>query len=166
MIYNEKELQKFVLDEMKKRGFEIIEKPKIKSNMQKKCVPFPANLTVLTSGDLGIISSYYAAYASYAYNQLSMAEIALIYSQNAYDFYNSQAWIKETSGYDRKKSLKSIVEARVSTNKDVVKWIKKVQIYQAEVKLLKSLLNSYEKYYEAVNREMYRRTNLIKKGIV
>lgn len=166
MIYDEKELQEFVLGEMDKRGFERIDKPKIKSPMQKKCVPFPANLTVLTSGDLGIISSYYAAYASYAYSQLSMVEIALIYSQNAYNFYNSQAWIRETPSYNQKKLLKSIIEAKVFTNKDVVKWVKKIQIYQAEVKLLKALLRSYEKYYDAIQKEMYRRINLIKKGIV
>ena len=163
---NEEKLKEFVLEEIKNKGFKIIELPSFDDEIKQQAVPFPPNLTELTSGVLGDLGAYYTAMWCYAYNQLQLIEVQLLYAENAYDYFYNKAFIEHTQNYINKRPLKDRIIAEVENDEEVVIWQKKKLQYEAIRKMFKAQSLAYERCNDAVSKEIYRRINLVKKGII
>lgn len=119
---------------------------------------FPEDLTILSIRELGQQHSFWVGQLGRALFDLSKAEGDLLLAERAYEQYYSMAFLKtETVDENGKKKLAGAIESEAILQKDVQKWANRKMVSQATFTMMKNLVKTYERYADALSREMTRR---------
>jgi hypothetical protein len=115
---------------------------------------FPSDLTLLNMAELGRQMGLWTSVIAYTQYQVAMADVENTAKYNKLEYerrklYLSMADVRRGTEEQRKSVLK--------TDPNIVKLQADSEIARAKFILLKALLDSYSKYYNAFSRELSRR---------
>ncbi len=115
---------------------------------------FPSDMTQLSSNDLGHQMGIWTSVIAYTQYQVAMADVENTAKYNKLEYERRKMYItllNERRGTEEQR--KSVLK----TDKGLVKLQAESEIARAKFILLKALLDSYSKYYNAFSRELSRR---------
>jgi len=119
--------------------------------------PFPDDITLVDDPELMEIASKYMENYNMVSTQVTCAQIAETEADNAYDYLEATMLIGKSTGKSTEKAglLKAqvLIDPEIQAKKDV-----KMSAY-AYRKMLETILNNLERYYNLASRELTRRTS-------
>lgn len=118
----------------------------------------PADITTLSSEQLGEKFTVLTAWADYAASQLAVAQIEERAVQRKLDLLENTLLVTKL-GSATKTERVTLVKAQIATNPDVVALAQEHEEKYAYRKLVEVMLNNYERDIALISRELTRRSN-------
>lgn len=115
---------------------------------------FPSDLTLLTMAQLGEQMGLWTSVIAYTQYQVAMADVENTAKYNKLEFERRKLYI---TLIDSKRGTEEQRKSILKTDKDIVKLQANSEVARAKFILLKALLDSYSKYFNAFSRELSRR---------
>ena len=119
--------------------------------------PFPEDITLVDDSELMEIASKYMENYNMVSTQVTCAQIAETEADNDYDYLEATMLIGKSTGKTTEKAgllkAKVLIDPEIQAKKDV-----KMAAY-AYRKMLETILNNLERYYNLASRELTRRTS-------
>ena len=115
---------------------------------------FPSDLTLLTMAQLGEQMGLWTSVIAYTQYQVAMADVENTAKYNKLEFERRKLYITLV---DSKKGTEEQRKSVLKTDKNIVKLQADSEVARAKFILLKALLDSYSKYFNAFSRELSRR---------
>jgi hypothetical protein len=122
--------------------------------------PFPIDITAVDDQELMRLARCYMENYNFLITQVACAELAVTESENAYD--KAEANLLITGSSDPKMKA-TAVKASILVDKDMQDMSGALMKAKAYHKLLKTMQDNLERYYQLTSRELTRRTSSIKR---
>ena len=126
--------------------------PKNWSGEDLEKLEFPNDLSRLSIDQLGDLMGVWSSVMAYAQFEVARADVERTASGNKYDFEKKKIYLQLTArggmNEEQRKAEVTIQTAKLQADYEVVR---------AKYTILRALLGSYSKYYQALSRELSRR---------
>lgn len=132
----------------------------LKKNLDIDVPHFPHDITAVDDQELMILATKYMENYNFILAQVSLAELAEMEAEHAYDVATAKGMLTKTNGKSTEKSV--MLKAAVLTDPAVEELnIAKMQTY-AYRKMLQTMQDNLERYYNLTSRELTRRTSAMR----
>jgi len=119
--------------------------------------PFPRDITMVDDQELMMLATQYMENYSFIRTQVAAASLAEMEAENAYNTAEAKAFLAKTNGKSTEKA--TMLKAAVSIDPEIVELnAVKLQTY-AYRKMLETMQDNLERYYQLTSRELTRRTS-------
>lgn len=118
---------------------------------------FPNDVTLLDDQDLMVLASQYMENYNMVRTQVSCAQIAELEAENHYDYLEATIMLGKSTGKTTEKA--GLLKAAVLVDEDIQEQLKVKNYAYAYRKMLETLQDNLERYYNLASRELTRRTS-------
>ena len=122
--------------------------------------PFPVDITAVDDQELMRLARCYMENYNFLITQVACAELAVTESENAYDKAEATLLI---SGASDPKMKATAIKASILVDSNMQEMSNALMQAKAYHKLLKTMQDNLERYYQLTSRELTRRTSSIKR---
>jgi len=143
-----------VLDVLESQGLNV------RRTLDVDVPPFPNDITAVDDQELMRLARCYMENYNFLITQVACAELAVTESENAYDKAEAHLLI---SGSSDPKIKATAIKASILVDKDMQAMSGALMQAKAYHKLLKTMQDNLERYYQLTSRELTRRTSSIKR---
>lgn len=147
-------ISKDVLDILEGQGLPV------RRSLDLELPPFPNDVTAVDDQQLMDLANRYMQNYNFMLTQVACAELAVVEAENAYDTAEAKAMLSKTTGKSTEKS--NMLKAQVITDPEIVDLSTNLLHARAYHKMLKTMLDNLERYYQLTSRELTRRTSVLK----
>lgn len=119
---------------------------------------FPRDITAVDDQELMLLARAYMENYNFMITQVACAELAVVELENTIGRREAELLI--TLSTDKAKA--TVVKASIAIDEEVVRLKKELNIAEAYHKLLKTMQDNLERYYQLTSRELTRRTSSMK----
>lgn len=128
-----------------------------KRSMKLDMPDFPSDITLVEDADLMVMASKYMENMNFLRTQAACSEIAEVEADALYEEAVSQGLLNKTTGKPTEKA--TILKAQVLTDPTVKDLSDAASYAHAYHKMIRTILENIERYYQLVSRELTRRTS-------
>lgn len=121
---------------------------------------FPSDITAVDDQQLMDLANRYMQNYNFMLTQVACAELAVVEAESAYDTAEAKAMLTKTNGKSTEKSV--MLKAQVITDPEIIDLSTNLLQARAYHKMLKTMLDNLERYYQLTSRELTRRTSVLK----
>lgn len=119
---------------------------------------FPRDITAVDDQELMMLARHYMENYNFIITQVACAELAIADLEGALERREAELLITLTTD----KSKATVVKAMITTDSEVASMKKDLLVADAYHKLLKTMQDNLERYYQLTSRELTRRTSSMK----
>lgn len=130
----------------------------IKRKLDIDVMPFPKDITAVDDQELMLLARNYMENYNFMITQVACAELAVVELESALEFREAELLITLSSD----KTKATVVKASIAIDLDIVRMKKELMLAEAYQKLLKTMQDNLERYYQLTSRELTRRTSSMK----
>jgi len=131
----------------------------VKRTLDVDIMPFPADITAVNDQELMEMARSYMENYNFLLTQVACAELAVTESENSYDTEAAKMLVR-MSGDPKAKA--TTIKAVIMTDPAMSKRSDDLMKAKAYFKLLKTMMDNLERYYQLTSRELTRRTSVLK----
>lgn len=128
-----------------------------KRSMKLEMPDFPEDITLVDDADLMVMASKYMENMNFLRTQAACSEIAEVEAEALYDEAISKGLLEKTTGKATEKA--TLLRAQVTTDPAVKDLGEAAKYAHAYHKMIRTILENIERYYQLVSRELTRRTS-------
>lgn len=118
---------------------------------------FPTDITGVNDQELMELSTKYMANYNFILTQVTCAELAVTEIDESLSFLEAKLLIEKTEA--NPKATATIIKASIAINDEVREIVSQLTHAKAYHKLLKTMQDNVERYYQLTSRELTRRTS-------
>jgi len=128
----------------------------IKRTLDIAVPPFPTDITSIDDSQLMDLATKYMENYNFLLTQVSVAELAVTEAENNYKKQEARLTLEKSAD---PKVKATIIKAVILTDPDMEAMAYGVFKAEAYHKLLKTMMDNLERYYQLTSRELTRRTS-------
>lgn len=130
----------------------------IRRKLDLEVMPFPNDITAVDDQVLMALARNYMENYNFMITQVACAELAVTDLENTIERREAELLITLTTD----KSKATVVKASIAIDENIVELKKELMTTKAYHKLLKTMQDNLERYYQLTSRELTRRTSSMK----
>ena len=132
----------------------------IKRSLDIDVPAFPKDITLVDDQELMVLATKYMENFNFMRTQVACAALAELEAENRYSVAEARALLGKTNGKTTEKA--TMLKAAVITDPDIEEMSRiKMQTY-AYRKMLETMQDNLERYYQLTSRELTRRTSAMR----
>ena len=132
----------------------------IKRSLDIDVPAFPKDITLVDDQELMVLATKYMENFNFMRTQVACAALAELEAENRYSVADARALLGKTNGKTTEKA--TMLKAAVITDPDIEEMSRiKMQTY-AYRKMLETMQDNLERYYQLTSRELTRRTSAMR----
>jgi hypothetical protein len=143
-----------MLDVLSKQGLPI------NRSLDIELPQFPKDVTALDDQELMDFSTKYMANYNFILTQVTCAELAVTELEERIKFLEARLLIENTESGP--KMTATLIKAYIATDPEITSLATLLMNAKAYHKLLKTMQDNVERYYQLTSRELTRRTSVLK----
>lgn len=120
--------------------------------------PFPSDVTAVDDQELMLLARQYMENYNFMLTQVACAELAVTEAESDIERREAELLINLTTD----KSKATVIKATIAIDEDIVRMKKDLMVAKAYHKMLKTMQDNLERYYQLTSRELTRRTATFK----
>jgi hypothetical protein len=120
--------------------------------------PFPRDITAVNDQELMLLARNYMENYNFMITQVACAELAITELENSIDLKEAKLLLALTGP----KTKPTIIKAQIATDDEISELNENLLTSKAYYKLLKTMQDNLERYYQLTSRELTRRTSSMK----
>jgi hypothetical protein len=120
--------------------------------------PFPRDITAVDDQELMILARNYMENYNFIITQVACAELAIADLEGSLERREAELLITLTTD----KTKATVIKAMITTDAEIVRMKGELLVADAYHKLLKTMQDNLERYYQLTSRELTRRTSSMK----
>lgn len=130
----------------------------IRKNLNIELPTFPHDITAVDDQQLMELARNYMENYNFMLTQVACAELSVVELENVIEQREAELLITLTTD----KTKATMVKAMIAVDEDIVRLKKELLTAKAYHKLLKTMQDNLERYYQLTSRELTRRTSSMK----
>lgn len=143
---------KSVIDLLESQGLPI------RKRLDIDVLPFPNDITAVDDQVLMSLARNYMENYNFMITQVACAELAVTELENVLEHREAELLITLTTD----KSKATLIKANIAVDETIVQLKRELMTTMAYHKLLKTMQDNLERYYQLTSRELTRRTSSMK----
>lgn len=122
--------------------------------------PFPKDITAVDDQELMELASKYMGNYNFILTQVACAELAVTEAEEQLSFREAELLLEKSAA--NQKATATLIKAAIAVNPEIRSLLDSLQQARAYHKLLKTMQDNVERYYQLTSRELTRRTSVLK----